>query len=125
MVIRRMSEDLNFPVQIVGAPTVREDDGLAMSSRNGYLTAAERTVAPGLYRTLCEVADRLKRGQRDFARLERDAAAALHEAGLGTDYVSIRRSEDLGEPDPRQARFVVLAAAYLGKARLIDNIEVT
>ncbi len=125
MVIRRMTEDLNFPVQIVGAPTVREDDGLAMSSRNGYLTAAERTVAPGLYRTLCEVADRLKRGQRDFARLERDAAAALHEAGLGTDYVSIRRSEDLGEPDPRQARFVVLAAAYLGKARLIDNIEVT
>lgn len=124
MIIRRMTEDLNIPVQIVGAPTVREDDGLAMSSRNGYLTAEERIVAPALYRVLCDVANNLRQGHRQFRQIERDAADMLDAAGLRTDYVSIRRMQDLAEPDPEQDGFVVLAAAYLGNARLIDNIEV-
>ena len=124
MIIRRMTEDLNIPVQIVGAPTVREDDGLAMSSRNGYLTPEERKLAPNLYRVLRDVTSTLKQGRRDFEQIERAAAAKLDASGLRTDYVSIRRIEDLGTPHTEQDAFVVLAAAYLGKARLIDNLEV-
>lgn len=124
MIIRRMTEDMNIPVRVIGAPTVREDDGLAMSSRNGYLTAEERKIAPFLYRTLCDVANTLQQGHRNFTQIEQNAAAMLDAEGLRTDYISIRRMQDLAKPSTEQDTFVVLAAAYLGRARLIDNIEV-
>ena len=125
LVIRRMAEDLDMPLRIVGVDTVREADGLAMSSRNGYLTEAERSLAPALYRTLNEAADRLRGGQRDHAAVQQTAIVALQDAGLRPDYVEIRRAGDLGVPQAADRELVILAAAYLGKARLIDNLEVS
>ena len=124
MVIRRMVEDLAMPVTIVGVETMRESDGLAMSSRNGYLSAEERALAPVLYRTLSDLAARLRNGEDDFYRLEKEAAAELDGSGFRTDYVAIRRAADLLDPVAGESELVILAAAYLGKARLIDNIEV-
>jgi pantoate--beta-alanine ligase len=125
MVIRRMVEDLAMPVTIVGVETMRESDGLAMSSRNGYLSAEERALAPLLYRTLSDLAARLGDGEDDFYRLEEEAAAELDGGGFRTDYVAIRRAEDLLDPAAGESELVILAAANLGKARLIDNIEVS
>lgn len=125
MVIRRMAEDLAMPVRILGVETMREPDGLAMSSRNAYLTASERATAPILYRVLSGMAQRLREGDGEFARLQAQAARELEENGFGADYVAIRRSADLLEPEPDERELVILAAAYLGKARLIDNIEVS
>lgn len=126
LIIRRLAEDLDFGVTVEGAATVREADGLALSSRNGYLTETERAAAPALYGALRAVAARLAAGARDFAALEAEAAAELRGAGLRPSYVAIRRAHDLGEPDgtesPRELR--VLAAAWLGRARLIDNVAV-
>jgi len=124
MVIRRMVEDLAMPVRIAGVETMREADGLAMSSRNGYLTNAERQVAPGLYKTLTEVRDALVAGERDYAALVRQASERFEERGLKTDYLAIRRADDLAVPGGSDGELVILAAAYLGKARLIDNLEV-
>jgi pantoate--beta-alanine ligase len=124
LVIRRMVEDLNLPVVIHGVDTVRETDGLAMSSRNGYLTAQERSRAPVLYQILQETASQLRRGRRDYAILEAGARATLERHGLTPDYISVRRVADLALPTEQDQAFVVLAAAYLGKARLIDNLEV-
>ncbi len=124
-VLRRMTHDLNFPIEIVGIATEREEDGLAMSSRNGYLTAEERHIAPWLHRTLTSVADALHSGRRDYLAIEAQAIAALLAEGFRPDYVSIRRSTDLREPDESDRELVVLAAAYLGKARLIDNLLIT
>lgn len=123
-VIRRMVEDLCVPVQILGVPTVREPDGLAMSSRNGYLTAAERRQAPALYRALQAAAAALATGAADPEAVARQAAAAIDAAGLRTDYVSVRRPGDLASAGAGDADLVVLAAAYLGRARLIDNLRV-
>lgn len=123
-VLRRMAADLCMPVEVVGAPTVREPDGLAMSSRNAYLSAEERTQAPAIYRTLTALAERLQGGERDFVLLEQDALARLEQAGFDPDYVAIRRAEDLGDPGPADRQLVVLAAARLGRARLIDNLVV-
>lgn len=125
MVIRRMASDLSMPVRILGVDTLREADGLAMSSRNGYLTASERSIAPALYRTLTGLAERIRQGPADLAGLEDEAALELDGHGLRTDYIAIRRAEDLAVPGPDDDRLVILAAAYLGKARLIDNLEVT
>jgi pantoate--beta-alanine ligase len=125
LVIRRMVEDLNLPLRIVTAPTVREDDGLAMSSRNAYLTDAERGVAPELYAALSSVGEELQSGSRDFAILEAAASERLSAAGFEPEYVAIRRALDLDSPDRDCDELVVLAAARLGKARLIDNIVVT
>ena len=125
LVIRRLVADLRMPVDIVGVPTVREGDGLAMSSRNGYLSPVEREQAPALYRTLCEAAQRLAAGERDIEALERSGNAALEAAGLRPDYFSIRRAEDLEPPGPEDAELVILAAAWLGGARLIDNLGVS
>jgi pantoate--beta-alanine ligase len=125
MVIRRMVEDLAMPVRVVGVDTMREPDGLAMSSRNGYLTASERQIAPGLYRTLTDLRDALVAGERDYAALERQAGERFEQRGLRTDYVAIRRADDLGIPGDHDTALVILAAAYLGNARLIDNLEVT
>ena len=124
MIIRRMVEDLDFPVAVLGLPTVREDDGLAMSSRNGYLDAAERAQAPVLFSVLREIEDGLRGGERDYAQLEQNAVTVLEEAGFRPDYVTIRRAADLGSPAVDEQNLVVLAAAWLGSARLIDNIPV-
>ncbi|MDH5784880.1 MAG: pantoate--beta-alanine ligase [Chromatiales bacterium] len=121
-VLRRMTADLNIPVEIIGVATERESDGLAMSSRNGYLTPEERSVAPALYRTLLGVAEKLRNGENNFDSIEVAASAELVAAGLRPDYVAIRRAAELGSPDSGERQLVVLAAAHLGRARLIDNL---
>ncbi|NJN47073.1 MAG: pantoate--beta-alanine ligase [Candidatus Competibacteraceae bacterium] len=125
MVIRRMTADLNLPIDIVGVPTVRETDGLAMSSRNGYLSATERHTAPTLHATLEVAAQRLLTGERNFPAIEIDALQTLTAAGFKPDYVHIRRAEDLAEPQSADYQLIVIAAAWLGRARLIDNYPVT
>jgi pantoate--beta-alanine ligase len=124
-IIRRMVTDLCMPVQIIGAPTVRDADGLAMSSRNQYLTPAERRTAPVIYQTLEHAAQRLRQGDRDYIAIESSGMRALEAAGLRPDYFTVRQSQDLTPPQPGATRLVVLTAARLGKARLIDNVQVT
>ena len=124
LIIRRMVADLAMPVEVIGVPAVREPDGLAMSSRNGYLSAAERARAAWLYATLCDVRDRVRAGAPDFAAEEAVAMAALAEADWRPEYVSIRRAADLAAATPRDTDRVVLAAAWLGNARLIDNVRI-
>jgi pantoate--beta-alanine ligase len=124
LVILRMTEDLCLPVEIRGVATVREPDGLAMSSRNGYLSARERALAPALYRSLERAGERLRDGIAP-AQVEVLAAGELAQAGLRPDYVSVRRAGDLAPPVETDGDLVVLAAAYLGRARLIDNLRVT
>lgn len=123
LVIRHMADDLCMPIEIVGIPTVREDDGLAMSSRNGYLTAGERRQAPELHRIMRNTAAAIESGNREYARLEDDARRDLEKAGFRPDYYVIRRAEDLSEPEKGEQNLVILAAAYLGRARLIDNLK--
>jgi pantoate--beta-alanine ligase len=168
LVIRLMTSDFGLPIEIVGVDTVRDADGLALSSRNGYLTPAERRIAPKLYATLLALAGRIKkqgvptamdggrfgllpsrgitpsmegrsagreavppgtnagavfRPENGFAVHEAQAAEQLAAAGFRPDYVSVRRQQDLGSPDPGDGRLVMLAAAWLGRARLIDNLE--
>ncbi|MBK7984699.1 MAG: pantoate--beta-alanine ligase [Candidatus Competibacteraceae bacterium] len=123
-VIRRLVDDLNFPIEIVGVPTVREADGLAMSSRNGYLTPEERAIAPTLYATLTASAERLRAGERDYQRLSDEAKARLAAAGFRPDYFEIRRASDLQSPASGDENLRILAAAWLGRARLIDNLAV-
>jgi pantoate--beta-alanine ligase len=122
MVIRRMTADLSMPVEILGAPTVREPDGLAMSSRNGYLNEEERQRAPRLQQTLRSAAQALQRGE-SVVGVESRAAAELAAAGFEPDYFSVRRAADLGEPGADEHELVILAAAHLGQTRLIDNIR--
>jgi pantoate--beta-alanine ligase len=123
LVIRRMVEDLCLPVEIRGVATVREPDGLAMSSRNAYLSPAERAKAPELYRVLRRAAKSL-RASVSAEEVERRAVAELTAAGLEPDYVSVRRTQDLGVPSAADRELVILAAARLGRARLIDNLRV-
>jgi pantoate--beta-alanine ligase len=123
-VIRRMVAELCMRVEIVGAPTLRDTDGLALSSRNQYLTAAERKLAPVIHATLEAAAARVRGGDADFASIERFGYGALEAAGLRPDYFSVRRADDLGVPGPGTRALVVLAAARLGRARLIDNVQV-
>src|SRR5882724_5075518 len=123
-VIRRMVADLCIPVQVVGAPTVREADGLAMSSRNQYLTPEQRGIAPRIYEILTATAKRLQAGDSEFASMERTGCQMLEGAGLKPDYFAIRQADDLSTPRPGASHLVVLTAARLGKARLIDNIQV-
>ncbi len=122
LVIRRMVEDLGMPVEIVGVETVREPDGLAMSSRNHYLTAEERRIAPRLYECLRAAAEMLQQ-RRAVTEVESEAVQALRRAGFRPEYVSVRRSADLAPPNTQDRQLVVLAAAWLGRARLIDNLE--
>jgi len=122
-VIRRMVADLCLRVEIVGAPTVRERDGLAMSSRNQYLGAEERQLAPTIYRQLQQAVTALKSGVRDFRSIEGTGRAALDSAGFRTDYFSVRDANSLAPAQPDTKNFVVLTAARLGKARLIDNLQ--
>lgn len=122
LVIRRMVRDLDMPVEIIGVATVREADGLALSSRNGYLSVDERRLAADLYAALQALAAQLREGRQDYAALEAAAVARLERAGFRPDYVSVRRAADLGLPQAGERRLVVLAAARLGKTRLIDNL---
>jgi pantoate--beta-alanine ligase len=122
-VIRRMVVELCMRVEIVGAPTMRDTDGLALSSRNQYLTPAERKVAPVIFATLEAAAGRLRAGDAQFASIERSGFQALEGSGLRPDYFSVRRADDLTAPSPETRELVVLAAARLGKARLIDNVQ--
>ena len=124
LVIRYMTEDLGLPIQIVTAPTVRDADGLAMSSRNAYLSDAERAIAPHLHATLKRIASDLVAGRRDIAALESTGRDRLEATGFRVEYVAIRRATNLTPPDPVAGELVVLAAAWLGKTRLIDNIVV-
>ncbi len=125
VIIRRMVTELDWPIEVVGVPTVRETDGLAMSSRNAYLRPEERAVAPRLYAILCDLAERLRGQSGEFQSLEADAMRRLAAAGFRPDYVSVRRRADLARPDARDRKLVVLAAAWLGdRARLIDNISI-
>jgi pantoate--beta-alanine ligase len=122
-IIRHMVADMCYPIEIVAAPTVREADGLAMSSRNQYLTAAERKSAPRLYIALQGAVARLAAG-RDYAAIERAGILELEAAGLQPEYFAIRAARTLGAPQDSAHELVVLAAARLGKARLIDNLKV-
>jgi pantoate--beta-alanine ligase len=122
-VIRRMVADLCLRVEIVGAPTVRESDGLAMSSRNQYLSPEQRQLAPAIYRALQQAVAALKSGVRDYAAIEASGRAALDGVGFRTDYFAVRDARTLAPARPDTRQFVVLTASRLGKARLIDNVQ--
>lgn len=124
VVIRRLTEDLNLPVQIVGVPTVREPDGLAMSSRNSYLSFDERAIAPTLYAVMEAAAKRLKAGEQDHQAIEKDAWTELEKAGFRPDYFQVRQANDLARPDENSTDLRILAAAWLDRTRLIDNYHV-
>ncbi|AJY43197.1 MULTISPECIES: pantoate--beta-alanine ligase [Burkholderia] len=128
MIVRRMCQQLAMPVDIVAAETVRDADGLALSSRNRYLSETERTEAPELAKTLAQVRDAVLGGERDLAAIEQRALARLAARGWKADYVSIRRRANLVAPTAAQLEagepLVVLTAAKLGATRLIDNLEI-
>jgi len=124
VILKRMNEDLAFPIEIIGVPTWREEDGLAMSSRNQYLTEKERQSAPVLYKTLLGVARQLEAGRVGYGLLSHDASQDLEKSGFLPEYVEIRREIDLKPPEPGDKAIVILAAARLGKARLIDNVRI-
>jgi pantoate--beta-alanine ligase len=124
MVLRNMTRQLALPIEIIGGETVRAGDGLALSSRNGYLTPAERSEAPRLYRILQRIHESISNGNRNFAELEQKALVELAEHGWKTDYVAVRQQSDLQPPLPAEQALVTLAASRLGATRLIDNIEI-
>lgn len=124
-VVRRMTADLCFPVEIIGVPVCREPDGLAMSSRNSYLDASQRATAPALYATLQTLAERIRTGERDYRRLESAAETDLQTAGMRPDYVHICHADTLAAATESDATLVILGAAYLGDTRLIDNVTLT
>ena len=124
MVIRNMTQQLALPIAIIGGETVRADDGLALSSRNGYLSETERAEAPRLYRELQRIRDAIRNGEADTVRLENAAISVLTAAGWKTDYVAVRQQSDLAIPKSTGIPLVALAASRLGSTRLIDNIEI-
>lgn len=124
-VLDNMVRQLNLPIEMLLAETVRAQDGLALSSRNGYLNATERAEAPQLNAVLRAVESALRKRDRDFAALEENAMDSLKQRGWQADYVAIRRQADLMLPSIDDRALVVLAAARLGTTRLIDNVEVT
>ena len=121
--IREMVRQFNLPVDIIAGDTLRESDGLAMSSRNGYLSPVERAQAPGLYRELAALVERLSLGDADFDVLTATASRRLKMAGWNVDYVEVRDAETLRAVSASARHYVVLGAAWLGRTRLIDNIE--
>ena len=123
-VIRGFVEDLNFDIRIVGVDTGRAADGLALSSRNGYLTEAERMQAPQLYQALSDMAAQIRAGRQDYANLEQAASQYLQSQGWVVDYIEVRHAGNLQIAHAGDAHVVVLAAARLGKTRLIDNLEI-
>jgi pantoate--beta-alanine ligase len=123
-VIRALVHDLNMPIKISGAPPQRPEDGLALSSRNGYLDAAQRAAAPALYRSLQGIASELQRGARDYPRLIETAQRQQRDAGFVPDYLEIRNALSLRPAQLDDRQLVVLTAAHLGSTRLIDNLLV-
>ena len=122
-VVTRMARDLDIPIAVVGVPTLREDDGLAMSSRNRYLSKSERSQATAIYRALALAADKIRAGI-DPQTASRSATRALSTQGFKVDYVSARNAETLAHPEARGEPLRMIAAAWLGKTRLIDNLAV-
>ncbi|MCW7438976.1 pantoate--beta-alanine ligase [Escherichia coli] len=119
--IRKMVADMSFDIEIVGVPIMRAKDGLALSSRNGYLTAEQRKIAPGLYKVLSSIADKLQAGERDLDEIIAIAGQELNEKGFRADDIQIRDADTLLEVSETSKRAVILVAAWLGDARLIDN----
>ena len=119
--IRKMVADMGFDIEIVGVPIMRAKDGLALSSRNGYLTAEQREIAPGLYKVLSSIADKLQAGERDLDEIITIAGQELNEKGFRADDIQIRDADTLLEVSETSKRAVILVAAWLGDARLIDN----
>jgi pantoate--beta-alanine ligase len=124
-VIRRVVDDLNLPVKIVGAPTVRAEDGLALSSRNRYLSEAERAAAPAMYRALDKARRRLEAGDLDYSSMQAGGLGELAQAGFRPEYFEVRTADRLAIPTASDVDIVVLAAGRIGKARLIDNLQCT
>ena len=124
MVIRNMVREFNLPIEIVGCDTVRAADGLALSSRNGYLSAIERAEAPRLYRVLTELVAEVRNGAKNYPELEAKTMNTLSMNGWAPDYVALRKKLDLQCASAHDSGLVVLAAARLGSTRLIDNLEV-
>lgn len=123
-IIRGMVADLNMNIRIIGVPIERDADGLALSSRNQYLSTDERAAAVFLYQQLQHIAQQLRSGSRDFTVLEQAATQTLTQHNWRVDYVSIRDADSLNTAQTQDTKLVILAAAHLGKTRLIDNIEV-
>lgn len=119
--IRKMVADMGFDIEIVGVPIMRAKDGLALSSRNGYLTAEQRKIAPGLYKVLSSIADKLQAGERDLDEIITIAGQELNEKGFRADDIQIRDADTLLEVSETSKRAVILVTAWLGDARLIDN----
>lgn len=124
-VVKRMVQDLCIPIEIIEAPVARADDGLALSSRNGYLDAAERAIAPALYRGLCAARDRILAGERNYPLVEAQAKVVLLEAGMRPDYFSVRCARTLEPAGTQDRELAILGAAYLGRTRLIDNVTLS
>ena len=124
MIIRNMVRQFALPIEIIPGDTVRAEDGLALSSRNGYLSEAERAEAPRLYRAMDKVRQAILAGERDLARLEQGAMLELRASGWIPQYVAVRKQLDLQLPAAHDSGLVVLGAALLGSTRLIDNLEV-
>jgi pantoate--beta-alanine ligase len=122
LLIKKLVRDLNLPIEVIASETHREKSGLAMSSRNQYLTKAEQKKAAVLYQTLNAVKTQLEQGEQNFIDLQQQAIAQLKSAGFTPEYVEVRRAEDLELATVEDTQLRILAAAYLGKARLIDNI---
>ena len=125
LVVKRLIRELNFPVTMITSPLIREKDGLAMSSRNNYLTPNEREQAPKLYQLLQQLKQTLLEGEQDYRLLENNAMDQLNAWGFSTDYIAIRCSDSLKPPHQATTNLILLAAAYLGKTRLIDNLKLT
>ena len=123
MIVRRMALDLALPLEVIAAPTVRAGDGLALSSRNRYLSEEERSRAPAIHQALREAVQAIDAGAGDFALLEQAGRAALEHAGMRVDYFSVRAAADLAVPGGGHQELIVLTAARLGRARLIDNMR--
>jgi pantoate--beta-alanine ligase len=124
-VIRAMVRDLSMPIEIIGVPTQREVSGLAMSSRNGYLSEQEKDTAKVLYQTLLNAGQSLEQGNKAFDAIEQEAKQALEQAGLKPDYFAIAEKDNLKPATLETKEFVILTAAFLGKVRLIDNLQVS
>ncbi|HCR3984007.1 TPA: pantoate--beta-alanine ligase [Kluyvera ascorbata] len=122
--IRKMVADLGYDIEIVGVPIIRAKDGLALSSRNGYLTAEQRKIAPGLYKVMSRVAEKLKAGERELPEIIAIAEQELNEKGFRADDIQIRDADTLLDLTENSKRAVILMAAWLGQARLIDNQSV-
>ena len=125
MIIRRMVDDLCIPIEIIGHPIIRESDGLAMSSRNSYLSDEERAIAPAIYEILKSAKLLVADDNADFRRIEDDAVNRLRESGFNPEYFTVRRSRDLAEAQGHEKELSILVAAWRGNARLIDNIQVS